>query len=324
MKRFSTWSTLVVSLALIAPSIGADVKTTQVDSFKFEGAFGGFMNRFSRGAKDGTTSTVAVHGNRMAKFDDRTGQVIDLDEERVYEIDMRKKRYEVRTFAELREQFEKARAEAEEKMKDMKPEEREEIQSSGPEMEVDVEVQDMNESQEMLGQTAKRVVLTVTARQKGETVEAGGGFVMTTDSWLVPTLPELNEIAQFQLRFAKAVYGENFSADMERMAGLMAMVPSFKTMSERMETEGQKMEGVPVLTATTFETIKSEEQMKAAADTEPSGGGFGGRLARKLMPKRGEPQPRTKAFTASHEVKSVSASVSETDVAIPAGFKEKK
>ena len=44
---------------------------------------------------------------------DTTGQIIDLTEEKIYDLDIKKKTYTVTTFAELRKQMEEARREAE-------------------------------------------------------------------------------------------------------------------------------------------------------------------------------------------------------------------
>jgi hypothetical protein len=81
------------------------------------------------------------------------------------------------------------------------------------------------------------------------------------------------------------------------------------------------------MTTMTIEGVKSAEQMKAAGQQQQSsgGGGIGGALAGRLMRGRGgPPQQRTKAFTSTHELISVANTVSDADLAIPAGFKEKK
>ncbi len=44
---------------------------------------------------------------------DSTGQIIDLAEEKIYDLDIKKKTYKVTTFAELRKQMEEAKREAE-------------------------------------------------------------------------------------------------------------------------------------------------------------------------------------------------------------------
>ena len=39
--------------------------------------------------------------------------------------------------------------------------------------------------------------MTVTVREKGKTLEEGGGMVMTTDMWLGPEIPQMKEFAEF-------------------------------------------------------------------------------------------------------------------------------
>jgi hypothetical protein len=77
----------------------------------------------------------------------------------------------------------------------------------------------------------------------------------------------------------------------------------------------------------TIEGVKSAEQMKAAASQQQQsgGGGLSGAIAGRLMRGRGgSTQQRTKALTSTREILSIATSASDADVAIPAGFKEKK
>ena len=47
---------------------------------------GRMFNMFGgKAAREGTASTVAVKGNRKATMSDAAGQIIDLDEEKVYD-----------------------------------------------------------------------------------------------------------------------------------------------------------------------------------------------------------------------------------------------
>ena len=52
---------------------------------------------------------LAVKGNRMATMNDTTGQIIDLSEEKVYNLDLKKRTYQVTTFDELRKRMREAR-----------------------------------------------------------------------------------------------------------------------------------------------------------------------------------------------------------------------
>ena len=111
MKRSSVLTALsLLAVALVAPALHADVKTTEKATLKLEGMLGKFLGG---AAKDGIVSTVAVKGSRKSSMNDKTGEIIDLTEEKVYRIDVKKKEYKVVTFAQLRKEWEEAKAEAE-------------------------------------------------------------------------------------------------------------------------------------------------------------------------------------------------------------------
>ena len=98
----------------VRTQLSADIRTDQKVKFQLGGAIGKLVNMFGgKGAREGVTSVVAVKGNRKATMSDTTGQIIDLSEEKIYDLDMKKKTYKVTTFAELRKQMEDAKREAE-------------------------------------------------------------------------------------------------------------------------------------------------------------------------------------------------------------------
>jgi hypothetical protein len=111
----------------------------------------------------------------------------------------------------------------------------------------------------------------------------------------------------------------------DQMAAVMAMYPMVKDAMERMQKEGVKLEGTPLETTTTFEGVKSKEQLtqEQSNSGSSSGGGLGGMLARKMM-KKEEPKERATIFTMHSEVLEVGTTVAPADLAIPADFKEKK
>ena len=94
--------------------MSADVRSDQRVKFQLGGALGKMVNMFSKGAREGVTTMVAVKGNRKATMTaTRPGQIIDLTEEKIYDLDLKKKTYKVTTFAEIRKQMEEARRQAE-------------------------------------------------------------------------------------------------------------------------------------------------------------------------------------------------------------------
>jgi hypothetical protein len=185
------------------------------------------------------------------------------------------------------------------------------------------------------------VILTITAHEKGKKIEESGGIILTNDMWMGPKIDALSEIAEFDVKYFKAIYGQTLGIDPANVAAVMAMYPSFQKMSQQMQGESGKMQGTALLTTMTFESMKSAEEMKSAgASQTPSSGDAGsgsstspGSLAGKLgglmnRAKGGgtssQPQQKAQVFTSTVERLSIETSVSADDLAIPAGFKEKK
>jgi hypothetical protein len=320
MKRFAIWSVATALLLTAVVGLRADVKTTNKSTFKLEGLMGGMVNRMF-GGSDGITSTVAVKGNRMSTTTESTGQIIDLTEEKIYTLDLKKKEYKVMTFAEMRKQMEEARANMAKQQQQMDPEDKAKAEEAAKQIEFDVDVKETGQHKSLAGRDTREVVLTIAMREKGKTIEESGGLVMTNTMWLAPRVTALDEMADFHMRYFKAVYGGTFAGmDLQQMNAVSALLRGMAPMMEKMAAEGKKMQGTPLSTTTVFESVKSAEQMKSA--TPASGGGIGGMLARRM--NRGGSQQRTTALTTTHETLSIATAVAADDVALPAGFKEKK
>jgi hypothetical protein len=330
-------SRLLVTLALIllvTAGIAADVRTEQKTQVQFAGMLGRMVNMFGgRAARDGVTSTVIVKGNRKVTMGDNSSQIIDLDEEKIYDVDLRRKQYKVTTFAELRRQMEEARKRAEEDAR------RESGQRSDPsgepqrEVEVDFDVEKTGQTKTINGFNTAQTIVTVTVREKGKTLAEGGGLVMKTDMWMAPEQKALREVADFDMRYAKQLYGGMFgSVSASQMAMMMAMYPMMQQAMERMQAEGDKLEGTAIHTTLTFDAVPSAEMAQQQEKEQASGGrgigggvgGLVGGLARRARKQDDEPKQRAPFMTSTTEVLKVSTDVSESDVAVPAGFKETK
>jgi hypothetical protein len=232
---------------------------------------------------------------------------------------MKKKTYVVTTFEELRRQMREAQEKAERDAKKQEGREKEE-QPAGKEVEIDFDLKETGQKKTIAGYDTREIVMTVTVREKGRTLEEGGGLVMTTDSWLGPQIPALKELADFEQRYWKAIAPETAGVSAEQMAAMMALYPMIKQAMDRMAKENVKLEGTPLATTMTFDAVKSKEQMEQQAQSE-GGGGLGGMLARRMMKR--DDKPRATIFTANTETLEVATTVAPADVQIPAGFKEK-
>jgi hypothetical protein len=339
MKRTRTAAALTLCLLLVsAGHPTADVKTQEKGLVRFEGVLGRVVNLFGgRSARDGVTSTVAVKGDRKAMMNDTSGQIVDLAEEKIYNLDMRQKTYTVTTFAELRRQMEDAQRQAQAEARTAEPRERPSEPARDPnqvELEVDFDVKETGAKKTLNGFDTRQVVMTIALREKGRTLEESGGLVLTTDMWLAPTIAAMKEIAQFDMRYAQMLQGPMITgASAQQMAAALAAYPGLQAGLGRMRAEGAKMDGTAILTTLTVDSVKSAEQVaaeqKPAEDSSANSGTVGGllgglarrRAARKEQAPAG-PTARATFMTTTNEVLSVATTVAAPDISVPAGFRE--
>jgi hypothetical protein len=341
MHRAVVTATLVLACSAVAL---ADVRIEEKTQMKFGGAMGRFVNMFGgRATREGVVSTVAVKGDRKATRNDDKGQIIDLREEKIYDVDYKDKSYRVTTFAEIRRQMEEARKKAAEAARDAgapapapQPSTADE-----PQVDVDFSLKESGQRRQVNGFDAREVIMTVAVREKGKTLEESGGLVLTSNMWMTPSIPGSDEVAAFDLRYAKQL-GLLAMFDAQQMAALTAMYPMMQQAMERFEAENVKMDGTAVLTVVTAEAVASAEQLKeqqqqqqsSAAQPPPTslgglGGALGGRLGRRILGgnQNNDAPPsapgRATVMTSTHEVVKVTPAVADADVAIPAGFKLK-
>ena len=313
----------------------ADVRSDQKTHIEFAGMLGRMFNLFGgKSAREGTTSIVIVKGDRKATMNDQTGQIIDLAEEKVYDLDMKKKSYKVTTFAELRRRMEEAQKKAQDNAQKAAPRSEAPPPSQNQkQMEVDVDIKNTGEKKAINGFDTRQVIMTITLREKGKTLEQGGGMVTTTDMWLTPKVAAMKEIADFDARYAQKLYGGMIAgASAEQMAAAMAMYPMMKQAMGRMTTEGAKVDGTAIMTTVTMDAVKSEDEVAQEATTtseQKPAPGLGGLIvgfAKKKLAKNNDDGSKAKTtfMTSTNEVLKIATAVSATDVAVPMGFKENK
>ena len=340
MKPFS-----IVLLVCSAFVLRADIQTQEKDQVHFAGALGRMMSIFGgKAMRDGVTDTVAVKGNRKITFNDTTGTIIDLDEEKIYQLDMKAKTYKVLTFDDMRRQLEQAEQRA--KKTEEKPQAAAEPEKNpdAKQIQIDFDLKDTGEKKTINGYDCHEVVMTVTVHEKDKTLEESGGMVLTTHEWLAPRVPSMREIADFDLRYAEKLHGPTYAAmpSADQMAAAAAMYPMLAPALGRMNTENVNMEGTPVLISMVTESVASPEQQQQqqeekAKQSDNSGsvptsvggliGGFGRRALAKRAEKKQEQDTsapgRATVMTINHELLKAVTSVSPSDVAIPTGFKQK-
>jgi sRNA-binding protein len=344
MNRIRPIAALTLALLVVSSyPLRADVRTDEKGRVEFAGLFGKMVNFFGgKAAKEGVTSTRALKGERMATLTDVGGQIIDLNEEKIYTLDAKKKTYTVITFAELRRQMEEAKKKAEEEMRKEQAREKKEApparDPNEKELEVDFSVKKTGERRTINGFDTQETVMTITLREKGRKLEESGGLVLTSDMWMAPKIAAMKEIADFYVRYAQKLGGPMVAgASAEDMAAAMAMYPSMKQALARMNAENVKLDGTSIMSTVKIDAVKSADQVAQDAkstDTDSKAapksiGGLVGGLTRRAAQKKAsegqnEPKDRSTIMTITSEMLKVSTDVGAADVAIPAGYKEGK
>jgi hypothetical protein len=330
----------LVAAVLCASVARADVRTEEKTQVRFEGALGRMMNLFGgRAARDGIVSTVSVKGDRMMRVTGDTAQIVDLREEKIYELDLKDRSYTVTTFADMRRRLEEARRKAAQTPADGgQPQGAQEPQR---EMEVDFDVKESGQRRAVNGFEAREVVMTIAVREKGKTLEENGGFVLTSHNWLAAKVEAMSEVAEFDRRYAEKLAAPVL-LDAQQMAAALAMYPMMQEAMAKLRAEHVNLDGTPVMTTMTFQAVASAAQAEASQESQqqeaqprglPGIGGLGGRLGRRIMNRGNDEKPaadapaqpanRATVMTLTHEVLKVSPTVGDADVAIPPGFRQK-
>lgn len=314
---------LLVALTVMASAPAfADVRAEEKSTVKFEGMLGRMINMFGGG--DPVTQTVSVKGDRKATMGKDRGQIVDLAEEKIYDLDLRRKQYTVTTLAELRKKMEEAR----QKMAQQSPQK---ADGNAPQAEVEFSLKDTGQRRTINGFDAREVVMTVTVHEKGKTVEQAGGMVMTANTWLASKIDAMAEIAAFDRRYAEKMAGIMFG-DGQAAAMAAGMYPMMADAMRKMQAENVNLDGTPVLTVVRMEAVPGAEQAKAAAQPQQEqsrprglgglGGAIGGGLARRIGggDKPAAEGGRTLVMTMENELLKATPSVG-AELTIPADFK---
>jgi hypothetical protein len=337
-------------LFLSAGLLRAEIQTQEKDQVQFPGMLGRMMNLFGgKSMREGTIDTVAVKGNRKITVNDTTGRIIDLDEEKVYDLDMKAKKYKVMTFEELRRQMEETQQRAKNEQQKTQPSanpKSEPNDANAKQMQIDFDLKDTGQKKNINGFDCREVVMTITVHEKEKTLEQSGGMVMTTHEWLAPRIAAMKEITDFDSRYAEKLRGPSFAImpSADQMAAAAAMYPMLTDAIGKFNVENVNMDGTAIQTVMTAESVASAEQIQQQQQQQNTSksdsstteiptsvgsliGGIGRRAARNRAQQQQQQQNNAPGhatiMTVNHEVMRVATDVSAADVAIPAGFKQK-
>lgn len=347
----------------IAASAYADVRVTR--RFQFTSDDPAFR-RLPKELLAGQEQAVIVKGERMLKINGpNAAELVDLGEERIYTLDLRRRTYSVRTFADVRAE----RLRLEQEMEEMKVGLEEQLRKAR-EVEARVRREEEQRATRRGGRTQtaeepavkkteeermrefvqnyehtsgptgqRRTILGFDAQEVVSTTRIGPsddlpfGAVVSVTQWLAD-IPELREIDEFEIRY-RTQTGETAPLptsaylDMSAMTAAMQAHPLYADMMSRIDVD-DSVKGTPLSTTTRMKPAVGADA--AGTPSESKGGGILGTIRQQAgrslgLPRRGGGGNARDAelmspMTTQQEIVAFSRSVTDDEVAIPAGFKE--
>jgi len=354
---------VAVSLALAAPAFADVTLKEKTVSTGLAGFGNGTSERTIVIAGDksrsdeqftytGRFKTLAGGGKPKSSAD-----IVRLDRDLLWSLDLQKKQYTELTIAELRAMMEQglARAEAREP-------------GAGPardvEMTYKVDVQRTGKKEKVNGFDAENVIVTITATPKdAASGESAGSYTLKMDQWLAAQVPGQSEVVAFYRKYAEKM---GFDPQVQnQFAGLMAQYgEAVKQAAERLKD----LKGYPVRSTVTMtlgaeptpeqrarieksraeaEARRAEEKSKQEAKEDDEakvqagvsisrgnvGGAIGGLLGRKLgkaaekkaeagAASQGSGSGTPGGFTSTTDVLSITTGAAGVSFDVPSDFKK--
>lgn len=246
----STWLPLLAAAALLQPPVQTDVsyqETTQITGGSLQGMMklaGAFSSQV-RQANAPTITNVVLHGNRMIRSNPHTAEIIDLDQQTITIIDHDKHNYSVMTFQQMQQAMANAMAKATQQSSTAGSQH---ASAGSAQMNFDAHVSSNGATRMINGLQAKEALVAITMianANDGSNVKSG--MAATSEMWLVPELPGMEELRAFNLRMAQEL---SVDTTVNQMSGLLAAQPGGAEALADLKKEASKMQGFPVLQVT--------------------------------------------------------------------------
>jgi len=317
-----------------APVPRPDVKKETETKLSFKGTLGFIMKAV--GANKPQRSMEYWKGNKMRSDElDKKGKVkrsriIDLDKELFINIDHKHKKYTEMTFEQWRDMV-KANMEKLKSSESEKPEAEESEPDTELEWKFSVDIDTPGDKKKIAGHRAEKVVLTLkaeavakekTGENSTEKEETGrGGLNVRSINWMVKDAEGYDQVKEFNKRLAEKLGILPGKTGMKEMVTqLMGSNPELAAAIQKLREEGQKLDGVPFLSKSVFETW-GESKKKSGEEESPAIPTSVGGLFKKFGKKKKDPSQPTVLLETETKVKKFETSPLGDEVfAIPAGY----
>jgi hypothetical protein len=221
----------------------------------------GTFSKTARQAGEPIVSTVIIKGNRMTRTGQQRTEIIDLDKETVTSIDHVKRQYTVMTFAQMRQQMEKAMQKAKEEQQ--KKSASDQNAASNTDIKFQVHVRNTGATKDVAGLNANESILSMAMDATDKTSGQTGSMAITNDLWLAPEIPGYDEVKDFYRRYAEKMQVV-FSGALN--PAMLAQYPGAGQGMADMIKEMSKLKGIPVLQVMRMGTTVNGAALPAASE----------------------------------------------------------
>lgn len=245
-----TWLPILAAATLLQPLAHADVsyqETTQITGGSLQGMLkvAGAFSSQARQANSATVTIVSLHGNRMVRSNPHTTEIIDLDQQMMTFIDHDKHSYSVMTFQQMQQAMTNAMAKAKQQSA---PSSDQQPAAGAAQMNFDGHISSNGATRTIDGLQAKEALVTITMianANDGSNVKAG--MAATSEMWLVPEMPGMDELRAFNLRMAQELSTDTTA---NQISGMLAAQPGGAEALANLKKEASKLHGFPLLQVT--------------------------------------------------------------------------
>ena len=341
MKRLAATVALLITSSVFAQSgqsIG--IKVSMRSRFDAVGPWAGFMTSTSGSGTNGCVTVVTHRGARLVTggHNPDTGCLVgswiaDFDEGKTYRLNPVEREYAEQSFGDVRRRIAssysityQAREGAEMFLPTTGVDLPKQSRARAGRFEYTAAVKETGQRKQMFGSDAREIVLTVTAVERGKTMEVDGGWVITSTIWLGSRMPLVDDLVSALRRYSaivtKGVF-DNPYTDIEFPMNEFfdPTNPEQTVVGARVVAEMGKLDGTVLANTSIYEMERTAKEWKGAQDHYTAQQRRLTAIGARVL--GGPPPKRERIITLQTEIVGIDSNVTEADVAIPAGYKKK-
>jgi hypothetical protein len=314
MRRSATNAALlfaVVAVALANVPAQADITLKERVSLQASGLMSfanmdGYTTTTISGQRARTDSEIQMKSRAMRMFggDAATAEIVRLDEDKLYQLELKKKRYTETTFAEQRARLEKLLAQQKEAQAQQQQASSGVDESDCEWLPPKVEVKRTGERSTIAGFDAERVTVTAVQSCKVKNTANVCDFALAFDQWVAPEFEGDSEVLAYQKAYAEKM-GMNAAASRDFAERAEALFGRYEDMWRELGTKLRDVQGYPVKSTIGFgmggPQCQNAKQAQTAESSSPLGGSLAGQLGGAIggLLKKSKPAKPTPAVAAT-------------------------